>query len=313
MELIRGIHNLRPEHRGCVVTIGNFDGVHRGHRAVLSGLHAWSEKLDVPTCVMTFEPQPLEFFAPAKAPARLMGFRDKYRCLAELGIDRLFVVGFNKKLASSAAEGFIRDVLVDGLNAKHIVIGDDFRFGHERRGDFTMLKMFGEEHGYSVEPTGTYRQDAERISSTRIREALSAGELAQAAELLGQPFFIEGRVIHGDKRGRTIGYPTANVQLRRQHTPVAGVFAVECVTADQGRYFGMANVGTRPTVDDRGKMSLEVNLFDFDRSIYGEKLRVIFHRYLRPEWKFDSLEEMVTAIGEDERQSRKIFELPPKR
>ena len=155
-----------------------------------------------------------------------------------------------------------------------------------------MLQDFGREHAFSVEPTATYRQDATRISSTRIRETRSAGDLNLAAELLGQPFFIEGRVIHGDKRGRTIGYPTANVRLRRQHTPVKGVFAVECTTADGARHLGMANVGTRPTVDDSNRVSLEVNLFDFNADIYGQKLRVAFRHYLRPELKFDSLEAM---------------------
>ena len=309
MELIRGIHNLRPRHRGCVITIGNFDGVHRGHRAVLDGLKKRGTEFAVPTCVMTFEPLPLEYFAGSKAPARLMGFREKYSTLASLGVDFHCVLSFNNKLASSSAESFIDDVLVKGLGVKHIVVGDDFRFGHQRRGDFEMLKSHGAQYGFSVEPTGTYRQDAQRISSTRIREALSLGDLDLAANLLDQPFAIEGRVIHGDKRGRTIGYPTANVQLRRQHTPIKGVFAIEAITADGERHTGMANLGTRPTVDDSNRVSLEVNLFDFSGDIYGERLRVIFRHYIREELKFSSLEAMTAAIDNDEIESRKFFSL----
>ncbi|MEM7208890.1 MAG: bifunctional riboflavin kinase/FAD synthetase [Pseudomonadota bacterium] len=307
MELIRGIHNLHSRHRGCVVTIGNFDGVHRGHRAVLSGLQTHANTCGVPACVMTFEPQPLEYFAPDKAPARLMSFCDKFSTLRDLGIERTFVVPFNRKLANSAAEDFIQDVLVDGLGVKHIVIGDDFRFGHQRRGDFAMLEAFGKQHGFSVEPTATYRQDAERISSTRIRTALSEGDMSVAEDLLGQPYFIEGRVMHGDKRGRTLGYPTANIHLRRQHTPVKGVFVVECVTTDGKRYQGMASIGTRPTVEDTDRVSLEANLFDFSGDLYGKKLRVVFRHYLRPEWKFDSLEAMTDAIKQDEKNSRAFF------
>lgn len=311
MELIRGTHNLRPRHKGCVVTIGNFDGVHRGHRAVLEGLQKRGAEMRVPTCVMTFEPLPLEYFSPGTAPARLMGFSDKFRELGLLGVDRHFVMPFNEKLANSSAEDFIRNVLVDGLGARHIVVGDDFRFGHKRHGDYAMLQAHGRTLGFSVEPTGTYRQDAQRISSTRVREALSAGNLTLAEELLGQPFYIEGRVIHGDKRGRTIGYPTANIHLRRQHTPIKGVFAVEAITADGATHKGMANLGTRPTVDDRNRTSLEVNLFDFSDDLYGQRLRVIFRHYIREELKFDSLEAMTAAIDNDEVESRRFFQSNP--
>ena len=307
MELIRGIHNLTPHHRNCVLTVGNFDGVHRGHREVLKGLQKQGDAYAVSTCVMTFEPQPLEFFARDRAPARLMGFSDKYRCLAELNIDRLLVLPFNQKLANMAAEDFVRDVLVDGLAIRHMVVGDDFRFGRERRGDFDMLSRFGTQHDFVVESTHTYRQDAERISSTRIREALSAGQIELAGELLGQPFFIEGRVTHGDKRGRTIGYPTANIHLRRQHTPIRGIFVIEAITANGQSYTGMASIGTRPTVEQTDRVSLEAHLFDFDGDIYGEKLRVIFRHYLREEKKFDSLASMTAAIAGDERDSRAYF------
>lgn len=307
MELIRGTHNLRAHHRGCVITIGNFDGVHHGHCAVLDGLKKRANALCVPTCVMTFEPLPLEYFARDKAPVRLMGFRSKYQRLQALGIDRLFVLAFNHRLANSSAEDFINEILVDGLGVQHIVIGDDFRFGHQRRGDFAMLQAHGDVHHFSVEPTGTYRQDAQRISSTRIREVLSQGDLALATRLLGEPFSIEGRVIHGDKRGRTIGYPTANVHLHRQHMPLQGVFVVEAVCADGRRYKGMANLGTRPTIDDSERVSLEVNLFDFAGDIYGQRLRVIFYHYIRGILKYDSLEALTGAIAEDERISRRFF------
>ncbi len=307
MELIRGIHNLRARHRGCVATIGNFDGMHRGHCAVLDGLKNWSRKLGLPTCVMTFEPLPLEYFAPDRAPVRLMSFREKCRLLKKLGIDRLLVMPFNARLANSSAENFIRRTLVEGLGIRHLVIGDDFRFGHRRHGDYAMLKLHGAEHGFSVEPTGTYRQDAQRVSSTRVRQALSVGDMELAASLLGHPFNIEGRVQHGDKRGRTIGYPTANVHLHRQHTPVKGIFAVEAITADGNRYTGMASLGTRPTVDDSERVTLEVNLFDFSGDIYGQRLRVVFRHYIRGELKFGSLDELSDAIAGDEIISRRYF------
>lgn len=310
MELIRGIYNLRSRHRGCVVTIGNFDGVHRGHCAVLSGLKDWSEKLEVPTCVMIFEPLPLEYFAPDQAPVRLASFREKYRMLQALGIDRLLVMPFNASLANSSAEDFIHEILVGGLGVKHLVVGDDFRFGFRRRGNFEMLKTHGEKHGFSVEPTGTYRQDAQRISSTRIREALASGDLELATSLLGYPFSIEGRVKHGQKIGRSIGYPTANVHLHRQHTPVKGIFAVEAITADGQRHTGMASLGTRPTVDDSSHLTLEVNLFDFSGDIYGQRLRVVFRHYLRGELKFNSLDELSDAIANDEIESRRFFAEP---
>ena len=307
MELIRGTVNLRARHCGSVVTIGNFDGVHRGHRAVLDGLKKCGEVLNVPTCVMTFEPLPLEYFAPDKAPVRLISFRDKYQILETLGVDRLFVMPFNAKLANSSAEDFIRDVLVDGLGAKHIVVGDDFRFGHQRRGDFEMLRANGEMYGFSVEPTVTYRQDAQRISSSRVRAALSQGDLDLAANLLGQSFSIEGRVMHGDRRGRSIGYPTANVHLHRQHTPVKGIFAVEAITADGRNHTGMASLGTRPTVTDSNHLTLEVNLFDFSGDIYHQRLRVVFRHYIRGELKFNSLDELANAIAGDEIESRRFF------
>jgi riboflavin kinase/FMN adenylyltransferase len=307
MELIRGTVNLRAQHNGSVVTIGNFDGVHRGHRAVLDGLKKRGEVLDLPTCVMTFEPLPLEYFAPEKAPVRLISFRDKYQILQTLGVDWLFVMPFNARLANSSAEDFIRDVLVDGLGAKHVVVGDDFRFGHQRRGDFEMLGAHGRKFGFSVEPTVTYRQDAQRISSSRVRVALSTGDLDLAENLLGRPFTIEGRIMHGDRRGRTIGYPTANVHLHRQHTPVKGIFAVEAITADGRNHNGMASLGTRPTVTDSNHVTLEVNLFDFSGDIYHQRLRVVFRHYIRGEQKFNSLEELANAIAGDEIESRRYF------
>ena len=307
MELIRGIHNLHPEHHGCVLTLGNFDGVHLGHRAVIAGLQAQARALRLPNCVMIFEPQPLEFFNPACAPARLMNLRDKLACLDGLGVDRLFVVPFNRRLARYEAHNFVRDVLVDSLGVRHLVVGDDFRFGHQRQGDFALLTELGRQFGYSVESTQTYQHDNRRISSTRIREVLLAGELQTANTLLGYTYYIEGRVIHGDKRGRTIGYPTANIHLRRQHIPTRGVFAVDCITASGERYQGMANLGTRPTIDSCERMSLEAHLFDFSGDLYNTRLRVAFKKCLRPELRFDSLETLRCAILEDEKKCAGVF------
>ena len=217
MELVHGLHNLRDKHRGCVLTIGKFDGVHLGHKAVLSQLIEQARQRNLPATVMVFEPQPEEVFFPDSAPARLSTLRDKYEALSAIGIDRLICVKFNPTFASQSPQTFTEDLLVDTLGVKFLVVGDDFRFGKQRAGDFDMLVAAGERHGFSVVNTKSMRMADCRVSSTAIREALQQGDFEQANAMLGSPFCITGKVVHGEKRGRTIGFPTANVLLKRMN------------------------------------------------------------------------------------------------
>lgn len=306
MELIRGVHNLRPRHRGCVATIGNFDGVHRGHRRIVEEVIAHARRLGVASTVMLFEPQPQEFFAGAKAPARLMRLRDKVRALAELGVDRVFCVQFDARVRELTAAAFVQRLLVDGLGVRHLVIGDDFRFGVGRSGDFAFLEAAGREHGYTVQNTGSILHDGERVSSTAVREALQAGDLARAESLLGHPYEITGRVRHGDARGRTIGFPTANIALHRRRTPLAGVFAVEVRGLGDAVRTGIANIGRRPTVDGIDER-LEVHVFDFSQAIYGQHIAVRFRARLRDEMRFDGLDALKAQIARDAAAAREFF------
>lgn len=227
MQLIRGMHNLRAEHRGCVATIGNFDGVHLGHQAVIGQLAEKASELHLPSVLITFEPQPLEYFAPAKAPARLTRFREKVQALRRFSVDRLLVLPFNARLAQMRAEAFIEDLLVEGLGVHYLVVGDDFRFGKDRAGDFAMLQGAGERHGFQVVNMHTFAIDGERVSSTRIRSALTRGDMAMAERLLGRSYRMSGRVAHGEKLGRQLGFPTANIHIHRKATPLQGIFVVE--------------------------------------------------------------------------------------
>jgi len=266
MELIRGLHNLRPRHHGCVVTIGNFDGIHLGHQAVLGQLSEKSAELGLSSAVITFEPHPQEFFAADKVPPRLTRFREKLQALRRYAADRVLCLNFNRALAEMPAQEFIRKVLVEGLGVRHLVVGDDFRFGHKRRGDLAMLKEAGERDGFQVINMHTFNVDGSRVSSTRIRKALAAGDLATAGKLLGRSYRMSGRVVHGDQRGRTIGYPTANIYLHRRATPLLGVYAVEVFGLDKEPLKGVANIGMRPTVNGRTCL-LEVYIFDFSENI----------------------------------------------
>ncbi len=298
MELVRGLHNLRPRHRGCVATIGNFDGVHAGHQAILNRLRAHSARLGLPGCVVIFEPQPREYFAPKAAPPRLTRLRDKIHLLEEQGVDRVLCLAFNRRLRELSAEEFVQQVLIDGLGVKHLEVGDDFRFGCDRSGDFAFLQDSGARHGFTVEAANTVAESGERISSTRLREVLAEGDFALAEKLLGRPFSITGRVLHGQKLGRQLGAPTANVQLKRLHAPLQGVYLVS-VELDGHTYKGAANIGTRPTVEGDGQAHLEVHLLDYDGDLYGRRLTVVFHEKLRDEKRFESLDDLKLAIQAD--------------
>jgi riboflavin kinase/FMN adenylyltransferase len=306
MELIRGLHNIRPRHRGCVTTIGAFDGVHHGHRAVLKQLIDKGKELGLPTVVVVFEPLPREYFAPKKAPARLMSFREKFQALKKLGIDRVLRIRFSPSFRDMGAGEFIHKVFVEGLAARYIIVGDDLRFGRDRAGNFELLKQEGKKQGFEVLATSTLIMEGARVSSTRIRRALADSDFELAAALLGQPYSISGRVIVGQQLGRRLDAPTANLELHRLRAPLAGVFAVEVVVDDQ-RIKAVANVGTRPTVDDSLKALLEVHLLDFDQNIYGKNIEVIFKKKIRDEHKFDSVEALKHQIHKDFETGRRYF------
>ncbi len=306
MELIRGLHNLRSRHHGCVATIGNFDGVHLGHQSVLGQLAEKGAELGLPVTVITFEPQPQEYFNHGELPPRLTRLREKLTALQRYSVDRVLCLSFKQGLAQLSAEAFIRQVLVEGLGVRHLVVGDDFRFGQGRSGDFTMLQAAGAAHDFEVVHMHTFAIGGGRVSSTRIREALQCGDLGQAAQLLGRPYRMSGRVAHGNKRGRTIGFPTANIFLHRARSPVDGVFAVEMFGIEGEPVQGVANVGTRPTVDGSHAI-LEVHLFDFRRDIYGRHVHVDFLKFIRPERRFDSFEALKAQILHDAEAARAFF------
>ena len=307
MHLIRGLSHLEPFKNGCVLTIGNFDGLHLGHRTVINKLAERGDTLGLPVVIMIFEPQPLEYFLGENAPSRLMRLREKVIEFGKLPVDHLLIVRFNRYFANCDAEQFIDDILINKLNIKHLVIGDDFHFGKARRGNFAMLKEKGKLHGFSVEDTGSYLIAGMRISSTIIRDALGEGDLAQAEKLLGRCYSVCGRVAHGEQLGRTIGYPTANIRMFRKNTPVNGVFAVTMTGIDGLEFEGVANVGTRPTVDGGAKVVLETHLFDFDKEIYGRYVEVHFKQKIRDEVRFQSLKELKDQIVKDVAEAKKIF------
>jgi riboflavin kinase/FMN adenylyltransferase len=307
MRLIRGLSHLEPFENGCVLTIGNFDGLHLGHRAVINKLAARGKDLGLPVVVMIFEPQPLEYFLGKNAPSRLMRLREKVMQFLTLPVDDLLILRFNQYLANWDAEQFIADILIKKLNVRHLVVGDDFHFGKARRGNFAMLKERGEASGFQVEDTGSYQLDGLRVSSTLIRDALGAGDLDEAERLLGRCYSVCGRVAHGDKRGRTIGYPTANIRMFRKNTPVVGVYAVTMTGIDGREFEGVANVGTRPTFDGGSKVILETHLFNFNKEIYGRYVEVHFKRKIRDEICFRSLEELKAQIVKDVADTKKIF------
>ncbi len=305
-KIIRGFHNLPASPQGCVATIGNFDGVHLGHQAVLTQLAMKGDTLKLPAVVITFEPQPFEYFVPEKAPARLTRFREKVEALRCYSIQKLCVLRFNQQLAEMSAELFIQKLLVEGLNVKYLVVGDDFRFGCERKGDFALLQQAGRQYGFQVVNMHTFAIDQDRVSSTRIRNALSSGDLLLAEKLLGRPYRMSGRVAHGDKRGRKMGFPTANIHLHRHKIPLTGVFAVQLFGIDEEPVNGVANIGIRPTIGGN-KALLEVHLFDFKREIYGEHVQVFFLHKIRDEQRFESLDQLISQIHKDAEQARQYF------
>ena len=303
MKLIRGLHNLASFQGACVATIGNMDGVHLGHQAVLGQLAEKASTLGLPTVVIVFEPQPQEFFAKENAPPRLSRFREKIEALRRFSIDYVLCLPFNKRIASIRAQDFIQQVLVEGLSVRYLVIGDDFRFGYKREGDFSTLQAAGEVHDFQVAKMHSFTIDDVRVSSTAIRQALADGDIKAAEKYLGRSFRMSGRVARGDARGRELGFPTANLQLHRAVSPLRGVYAVEMFGLDGEPIPGVANVGTRPTVDGTRAL-LEVHLLDFNRVIYGRHVQVSFLSKIRDEQKFASLDELVAQIEQDVERAR---------
>jgi riboflavin kinase/FMN adenylyltransferase len=307
MQVFRGIP--RPGERvPCALTIGNFDGVHRGHQALLARLVTAAHTRGIVAAVMTFEPHPRELFTPDSAPTRISGLRDKFEALSAQGIDRVIVQHFNRAFASLAAETFI-DLMLHGCNAKWILVGDDFRFGARRQGDVNLLRQHAKRGAFELEQMPTVSEDTERISSSAVRAALAQGDLARAQHLMGRPYAISGRVLHGRKLGRAIGYPTLNLRIAHRHPALQGVFAVRVHGLGPVARPGVASIGLRPTVDDSGRWLLEVHLFDFAEQVYGCLIRVEFLQKLRGEERFESIDELAAAIAADAARARSLFAL----
>lgn len=288
-------------------TVGNFDGVHLGHEAMLDELARAARRLGVPACVLTFEPHPREFFAPDKAPTRLTSLREKLELLASFGVDRVHICRFNYAFAQIAAEEFIERVLVRGLGARWVLVGDDFRFGARRAGDLVMLKRAAPHYGFEVAALPSVMLDGERVSSTAVRNALAAGELDRARQLLGRPYSISGRVVRGDGLGRKLGFPTANVQMKHNRPPLTGIFAVSVAGVRDRPLPGVASLGVRPTVKAQGAPVLEVYLFDLDEDLYRRHVRVDFHHKLRDEEKYADLATLTRQIGRDVENAKAFF------
>ncbi|MCB1668646.1 MAG: bifunctional riboflavin kinase/FAD synthetase [Porticoccaceae bacterium] len=305
-QFIRGLVNFPVSSQGSVVTIGSFDGVHRGHRAILEQVKACAEAAGLPSIAMIFEPQPQEYFSGEQAPARLMRMREKVEALFEQGVDQICCLQFNRSLRSLSAEAFINRVLVEGLAVRHLVVGDDFRFGCDRSGDYSMLQAAGERYGFSVQDTPTVEYQGQRISSTWVRKALDDADFELVEQLLGKHYQITGRVVYGQQLGTKLGIPTANVRLNRYRVPLNGVYAVETLV-DGKWYQGAANVGIRPTVGDLIKPVLEVHLFGLNRVLYRKQIVVRFRSRIRDEKKFASLDDMVAAIKQDFEVAKQYF------
>lgn len=306
---MRITHGIPDCSQPAAVTIGNFDGVHLGHQAMLRQLVTVAQQRRLVPSVVTFEPHPREFFAPDKAPTRLTSLREKLQLLRAHGVQHVHVCAFNHTFAGIAAEDFVERFLWQGMQTRWLLVGDDFRFGARRAGDFDLLQRMGERAGIEVVNLPSICVGDVRVSSTAVREALAAGAMQQAAALLGQPYSISGRVMHGDKIGRQIGFPTANVQMKHNRPPVAGIFAVKLHGLADGPVMGAASVGTRPTVDNRGKAVLEVHLLNFKRDIYGEHVRVEFLHKLRDEEKYPDLATLTAQIARDVEQIKLWFEV----
>ena len=305
MLVYRGLSQEAP--CATVLTIGNFDGVHLGHRALLARLKETAQNKGLTPTVLTFEPHPRDFFAPESAPARLSTLREKLELLAEEGVAQAYVVHFNARFAQLSAEDFIARVLIDSLHVRHLIIGDDFCFGAGRCGNFALLRAAGERYGFTVEAMDSVTLEGQRASSSAVRAALDAGDMDRAARLLGRPYSIDGRVVHGDRMGRQFGFATANIRIKHNNPPLLGVFAVEVGGLVGGARHGVANVGIRPTANKLPRPILEVHLFDFSADIYGAHLNVRFLHKLRNEVHFADLAALKAQIADDVETAKNYF------
>ena len=305
MLVYRGFSHVSPG--ATVLTIGNFDGIHLGHRALLKRLTDAAKAENLLPTAITFEPHPREYFAPDSAPARLSTLREKLEMIADEGVEAAYVGHFNARFAALSAEDFIERILVGCLRVKHLIIGDDFRFGAGRRGDFAMLRQSGERFGFAVDAMGCVMLDAERASSSAVRDALAAGRMEHAARLLGRSYSIDGRVVHGEKMGRKLGFATANIRIKHDKPPLTGVFAVEVHGLPDGPHHGVANLGIRPSANQVARPLLEIHLFDFARDIYGTHLNVRFVHKIRDEARFPNLEALKAQIMRDADEAGQFF------
>lgn len=311
MKVFRGLPNAEAR-TPCALTIGNFDGVHRGHQALLARLRDAASRLGVSTAVMTFEPHPREFFAqlagdPSKAPTRIANLRDKLQSLSDAGIDRVIVEHFNASFAALSPQEFVEKVLVQGLHVKWLIVGDDFRYGAKRAGDLATLQDAGKRYGFEVETLSTVTNDGARISSSAVRSALSQGDLTLAKQLLGHAYAISGHVVHGQKLGRSIGFPTMNLRIAHKRPALSGIFIVLVHGLTEQPLPGVASLGVRPTVDDSGRVLLETHVFGYTGNCYGELIRVEFLKKLRDEEKYVDLPTLTAAIARDAEQAQAYF------
>ncbi len=307
MELVRGLHNVDRAARGCVLTIGAFDGIHRGHQEMIRVLRTIAAEQRLPAALLSFEPTPREFFAKGTPPARLTRFREKFAALEQYGVERFVCLRFDAALRSMSADEFIGSVLVDALGARHVVVGHDFKFGRNMAGDVAMLRSAGPAAGFAVTEVPPFEIDGERVSSSLIRAALDAGDMARAARLLGRPYRMTGKVVEGAKLGRALGFPTANLRPQRRATPLAGVFAIRVSGGGLQNAAGVASLGTRPAVNGK-ELLLEAHVFDFDGDLYRRVLHVDFIARLRDELGFPDLDRLVEQMKKDAARAREILE-----
>ena len=306
MELVRGLQNISKAARGCVLTVGNYDGVHLGHQQMIRAVKRRAAELSTAATVLVFEPSSKEFIDPDGAPARLTRWREKFAALRALGVDRLVTLRFDEHVRAMTPQSFVDELIVGSLGARHVVVGDDFRYGREACGTIDSLRAAGREHGFGVEQMDPFILDGVRVSSTAVRERLERADYAGAARLLGRPYRMTGRVAHGTELGRTLGFPTANLRLMRRKSPTWGVLAVRVYGIEAGALAGVASLGTRPTVNGNEPL-LEVHLFDFSGDLYGRLIEVEFVAKLRDEVKFESLDAMMVQMKVDAAQARDVL------
>jgi len=306
MELIRGLHNLAQRHRGCVLTVGNYDGVHLGHQAMIALVKRRAAELHCPATVLVFEPSSKEFIDPDGAPPRLTRWREKFLALAAHGVERLVTLRFDERMRAMSPRQFIDELIVASLGTRHLVVGHDFRYGCQAAGTIETLTAAGRLQGFTVEQIEPFIGDGVRVSSTAVRERLEQGHFQAAARLLGRPYRMQGRVVHGQKLGRTLGFPTANLRLGRRKPPLSGILAVRVSGIESRPLAGVASLGTRPTVNGVEPL-LEVNLFDFSGNLYGAMVEVEFVAKLRDEVKFDSLDALVAQMHQDAERARALL------